>query len=552
MNNSEKFREALKQLSDAYTAQLPQKLINLELIWDKFPQDQWDEACFQTLYRMVHSLSGSARTFGFPALGDAARTLENHLKMLGEAKRALSSTQRDQVYEQLAALNQLAIRQEHTDADSSAAVSAESAVVHASHQIFIVEDDSDLAVELKIQLSYFGYDVSVFNALNDFKAAMQQSRDVVVLMDINFPEDPLGGIHAMNEVQRGRATPIPVIFLSAHGEFDIRLEAVRAGGIAYMNKPVNMGVLVGKLDELTSVQAAEADRVLIVDDEVTLADYYAAALGQAGLSVRVANNPLHVLNYLVEFSPDLILIDMYMPECNGMELAKVIRQLDDFIGIPIVFLSSETDVDKQLAAIGIGGDDFLCKPIAAQHLVSSVTSRIRRSQLLRSFMVRDSLTGLLNHTAIKDQLAREIARAKRLNKPLSFAMVDIDFFKNVNDSYGHPVGDRVIKSLSRLLKQRLREIDAVGRYGGEEFAVILVDTDGQTAMKVMDTIRHDFSLLRHLAGETEFSVSFSCGIADISDYVDVSRMADAADRALYQAKHAGRNRIVLADGESTR
>jgi len=552
MNNSEKFQEALKQLSDAYAAQLPEKFRNMMLTLDALPQNQWDEEGFQTLYRMVHSLSGSSKTFGFPALGDAARTLEHHLKMLGEAKRALSSTQRDQVYEQLAALNQLAIRQEHADADLAGTVSAESAVAHASCQVYIVEDESSLAVELKTQLSYFGYDVSVFYALNDFKVAMQQSRDVVVLMDINFPEDPLGGIHVMNEIQRGRATPIPVIFLSAHGEFDIRLEAVRAGGIAYMNKPVNLGVLVDKLDELTSVKAAEADRVLIVDDEVALTDYYAAALEQAGLSVRVANNPLHVLNDLLEFSPDLILIDMYMPECNGMELAKLIRQLDDFIGIPIVFLSAETDMDKQLAAIGMGGDDFLCKPISPQHLVSSVTSRIRRSQLLRSFMVRDSLTGLLNHTAIKDQLAREMARAKRHNKPLSFAMVDIDFFKNVNDSYGHPVGDRVIKSLSRLLKQRLREIDAVGRYGGEEFAVILVDTDGQTAIKVMDTIRHDFSLLRHLAGDIEFSVSFSCGIADMSDYADVSKMADAADRALYQAKHAGRNRVVLADGESTR
>lgn len=552
MNNSEKFQEALRQLSDAYAAQLPEKFRNMTLTLDALPQYQWDEEGFQTLYRMVHSLSGSAKTFGFPALGDAARTLEYHLNRLGEAKQALSSTQRDQVYEQLAALNQLVIPREHVEADSAGTVAAESAVAHASHQVYIVEDDSSLAVELKTQLSYFGYDVSVFNALNDFKAAMQRSGNVVVLMDINFPEDPLGGIHVMNEIQLGRATPIPVIFLSAHGEFDIRLEAVRAGGIAYMNKPVNLGVLVDKLDELTSVQAAEADRVLIVDDEVALTDYYAAALEQAGFSVRVVNNPLEVLNDLLEFAPDLILIDMYMPGCNGMELAKVIRQLDDFIGIPIVFLSAETDMDKQLAAIGMGGDDFLCKPIAAQHLVSSVTSRIRRSQLLRSFMVRDSLTGLLNHTAIKDQLAREMARAKRHNKPLSFAMVDVDFFKNVNDSYGHPVGDRVIKSLSRLLKQRLREIDAVGRYGGEEFAVILVDTDGQTAIKVMDTIRHDFSLLRHLAGEVEFSVSFSCGIADISDYADVSRMADAADRALYQAKHAGRNRVVLVDCESTR
>ena len=200
-----------------------------------------------------------------------------------------------------------------------------------------------------------------------------------------------------------------------------------------------------------------------------------------------------------------------------------------------------------LSALGLGGDDFLTKPIEAQHLVSSVSNRIKRSLVLRSLMVRDSLTGLLNHTAIKAQLSHEIVRAKRQGKPMAFAMIDIDNFKKINDSHGHPVGDRVIKSLSRLLKQRLRENDLVGRYGGEEFAVVLVDADGAAAKKIMDTIRKDFARLRHLAELQEFSVTFSCGVADITNYSDASILADAADKALYKAKHAGRNRVMLAD-----
>jgi diguanylate cyclase (GGDEF)-like protein len=167
--------------------------------------------------------------------------------------------------------------------------------------------------------------------------------------------------------------------------------------------------------------------------------------------------------------------------------------------------------------------------------------------MLRSFMVRDSLTGLLNHTAIKDQLDGEVAWAIREKKTLSFAMIDIDHFKKVNDTYGHSVGDRVIKSLSRLLKQRLRTSDLIGRYGGEEFAVVLVDDDKTTAMKVLDIIREDFSQLRHLANGKEFTVTFSCGIADVSQFPDASKLNDAADKALYKAKHAGRNRVMLAD-----
>lgn len=417
----------------------------------------------------------------------------------------------------------------------------------ASRHIFVVTDDHALADELKTQLSYFGYEVTVCRKLVDFRLAIQPVPDAMVLMDITFPEDDLGGIIIMKEIQQGRETPVPVVFFSANDSIQTRLEAARAGSIAYLNKPVNIGSLIDKLDVMTSERFLEPYRVMIVDDLLALTKYHTAILEQAGMKVRAVNNPLNISGALLEFNPDLILIDIYMPECNGMELAKVIRQLDAFVSIPIVFLSTENNLDTQLFAMGLGGDDFLTKPIQPEHLISSVTSRIRRSLMLRSFMVRDSLTGLLNHTAIKDQLDSEVARAKRQNHPLSFAMVDIDNFKRVNDTYGHPVGDRVIKSLSRLLKQRLRSSDLVGRYGGEEFAVVLVDAETEVAFKMMDTIRRDFSQLRLEAEGKEFSVTFSCGIADIAHYPDANRLSDAADKALYKAKHAGRNRVMRAD-----
>lgn len=139
-----------------------------------------------------------------------------------------------------------------------------------------------------------------------------------------------------------------------------------------------------------------------------------------------------------------------------------------------------------------------------------------------------------------------MARAQRLSAPLIFAMIDIDHFKRVNDTYGHPVGDRVIRSLSRLLKQRLRGTDVVGRYGGEEFAVILGGADARAATKVLNGIREDFSRLRHLGDEQEFGVTFSCGVAQFPDFDSPTKINDAADKALYEAKHAGRNRVALA------
>jgi len=537
----------LKKLSDGYAAQLPEKLGQIEQAWSQLPADHRDEEGLQTLHRMVHSLTGSGKTFGFALLSDVARTLEEYLKQIGQAKTAPDEEQRKRIQVLLSELQQVAMHREASDLAgwTESARTGQKAV--SLNRIFVVEDDSALAELLKVQLSYFGYEVSVFGTLEDFRLAMQHNPDAVVLMDVTFPESEQGGIETMKEIQPGRDIPVPVIFLTAHDEFASRLEAVRAGGIAYLNKPVNIGSLIDKLDALTSNLPPAPYRILIVDDSEALTTYYAAVLEQAGMTVKTVNNPLEVMTPLLEFTPDLILIDIYMLGCNGMELAKVIRQLDAFVSIPIVFLSAESNLDKQLFAMGLGADDFLTKPIQPQHLVSSVSSRVRRSLKLRSFMVRDSLTGLLNHTAIKDQLDREVAQTKRRGTPLSFAMVDIDHFKQVNDTYGHPAGDRVIKSLSRLLKQRLRETDMVGRYGGEEFAVILSNTDGATAVKVLDAIRQDFSQLCHLAEGKEFSTTFSCGVADVAYFGDATKLCDAADKALYKAKHAGRNQVALAE-----
>jgi diguanylate cyclase (GGDEF)-like protein len=545
MHDSAVLQAKLKMLSESYATQLPEKLKQLEQALSQLPLVGWDERDFQNLLRLVHGLIGSGKTFGFASLSDVARTLEAYLRQLAQAKAVISKDQRKHILGLMHELHQAALHQDTSVTDQSGVIAVAQHIV-SPRRIFVVEDEHELAEELKVQLGYFGYDVSVFNKLEDFRRAVQQTAEVIVLMDVTFPGDRLGGVKLMNEIQQGRDVPVPVVFLSAHDEFEMRLEAARAGSIAYLSKPVNIGSLIDKLDNLTSTKPLAPYRVMIVDDSVALTAYHTAVLEQAGMTVKAVNNPFNVIESLLEFAPDLILIDLYMPECNGTDLAKVIRQLDAFVSIPIVFLSAENDLDKQLFAMGLGGDDFLTKPIQPPHLISSVTSRIRRSLMLRSFMVRDSLTGLLNHTAIKDQLDGEVAWAIREKKPLSFAMVDIDHFKLVNDSYGHPVGDRVIKSLSRLLKQRLRTSDLVGRYGGEEFAVVLVNADGPTAMKVLDTIRDDFSQLRHLAEGKEFPVTFSCGIADVSQFPDATKLSDAADKALYKAKHAGRNQVMLA------
>jgi len=249
---------------------------------------------------------------------------------------------------------------------------------------------------------------------------------------------------------------------------------------------------------------------------------------------------------VIEFKPELILLDLHMPKCSGLELAAVIRQQENYISTPIVFLSGETDAQKQLETLEMGADEFLTKPVKVDRLIAVVKNKIIRYRQISAYMHNDSLTGLLNHTSILVALDTEISRAQRASENVSYAMIDIDYFKPINDTYGHHMGDMVIKNTSRFIKQNLRVTDSVGRYGGEEFVAILPGIDAKRSAAVMQKILDAFSVIDFVHFNHKFNISFSCGIADYATYNKANMIIDAADKALYVAKQDGRSLIRIA------
>jgi diguanylate cyclase (GGDEF)-like protein len=411
--------------------------------------------------------------------------------------------------------------------------------------IYIALQDYDRAERLTKQLEFFGLFAQALDGADNFHAAMAHRHPAAIVIDVDFCGSG-EGLKLAARVQEGLEQKLPLLFFSHHEtDTPTRLAAVRAGGEEFLTGTLEASSLLEKIEILTCVAQYEPYKVLIIDDSRAQATHTERLLNSAGIVTRTLLDPIQAMAELAEFQPDLIILDMYMPGCTGTELAKVIRHNDRYVSVPIIYLSAEDDLDKQLDAMSEGGDDFLTKPIKPRHLITTVRNRAARARNLKARMVRDSLTGLYNHTHILQLLEDCCFRARRESQQLCFAMLDIDHFKMVNDSHGHPMGDRVIKSLALFLKQRLRKTDYIGRYGGEEFAIVMPDTDIQSAHMVLDEIRRRFAEIHYPAQPADLFCTFSAGVVEMGDKDDSLLLASRADEALYRAKHAGRNHVFL-------
>lgn len=197
-------------------------------------------------------------------------------------------------------------------------------------------------------------------------------------------------------------------------------------------------------------------------------------------------------------------------------------------------------------ALQLGSDQLIRETVELEYLTQVILARVNRFRRLRSLMAFDGLTRLYNHTHFKSQLSAQLAQAERQGAPLSLAMLDIDHFKQINDHWGHPFGDRVLRGLAQLLKRRMRRSDVIGRYGGDEFAVLMPDTDMEGARVVLEQLRELTAEMRYELGEADVRVTVSCGIATTPPYVTEAALTGRADQALYEAKRAGRDQIVGA------
>jgi diguanylate cyclase (GGDEF)-like protein len=302
------------------------------------------------------------------------------------------------------------------------------------------------------------------------------------------------------------------------------------------------------------------DRILLVDDDLALRMAISQSLLQAGLQVWQTGNAAVALQSITSCAPDVLLLDVELPQMNGFELYDKLRATEEGRDVPVIFMSgSRLDESSVVRGLSLGASDYLRKPFGNNELVARVAGalRSRRTQLeLLRLGTTDGLTQLLNRRAFFEALERERRRAERTSTPMSVLLFDIDHFKQVNDTYGHPAGDRVLLSMSRLVQSQCRVTDVIGRIGGEEFALVLPATDLEGARGMAEKLREAIASLETDIGfHTVLKVTASFGVASapgptfLTPDTAVALLADA-DAALYLAKRGGRDRVEVASRTS--
>lgn len=435
-------------------------------------------------------------------------------------------------------------------------------------------------LEAKLTSEYF----EVCTAMNgaDALEAVDSFKPDIILLDVMMPG--IDGIEVCRRIKTNRQTQhIPVIMVTALDQVEDRVRGLEAGADDFITKPVNDAALFCRLkslvrlkmlmDELRGrndapvmgdasssvIDLAHVETgatIAVVDNRGIIADRIQDALG--GMHrVETLTDPGQTITLSQEAELDLIIVSFDLLDHDGLRLCSQLRSFERTRQIPILVVVDVEDQSRLMRALDMGVNDYLHRPLDKLELKARVNTQIKRKRytdrlrfnVTRSMelAVTDPLTGLYNRRHMDNQLAVQVTNAASRGKAVTVLALDVDFFKPINDTHGHDVGDRVLQELATRLKAQVRAIDLCCRMGGEEFVVILPETDLQVGFTVAERLRRAIANKPFNAGAKQgpLAITVSIGVAGFESLTDTPQaILKRADDALYEAKRSGRNRVV--------
>lgn len=294
------------------------------------------------------------------------------------------------------------------------------------------------------------------------------------------------------------------------------------------------------------------EKVLVIDDNPQNIRLLKEILEDENFLVYTSDSGLAILEIVTNINPDLILLDIMMPEVDGYEVCEVLKGNSLTQDIPIIMITAKTEGEDVKRALDLGAFDYIKKPVDEVEVVARVQSALRYKQQqnkLKEMASRDGLTGAYNHALLIELFQKELAKQKRSGGNIAFIMLDIDYFKKVNDTYGHMAGDVVLKELTQIITHNVRNSDIIGRYGGEEFGIVLTDIQLDTVYQLCERIRQSIESNVFAIGTESLNITVSMGVyfKTAGDNISMGEMIKKADEALYKAKHTGRNKVEICN-----
>jgi diguanylate cyclase (GGDEF)-like protein len=538
--------EVFAELRVLFVREAPARLDEIERALDLLARDPADTKTLRELMRSFHGFAGTGGTYDLPELTTVGRAGE---LSCGEVLARGAAPGADDLLRWRAVLASLrAALAKGPGEEPSGPAPVVPAPPRRPAAILVVDDDPAIRAFLVRRIEQEGLAARGVASKAEALKVLEHRLPAGLIVDIGLPDG--SGYELVSAVRARPGGDGPAIMIvSALAGFLDKVEALHCGADGFFEKPVDWDLLVRRLVDLLDRNRPEPGRVLVVEDDPHQTSFLRTVLASAGYEVRVCDDPHRFDGDLSSFRPDLVLIDIVLPGIRGYDLARFLRQDERYATLPIIFLTTEGQVEARIETARAGGDDHLTKPIEPALLLTTVAARMERARVLKSLLGRDGLTRLLNQASFLERAAAALARRRRdRHRATAWVMIDVDHFKTVNDRYGHPAGDRVLSALATLLRGRLRESDTVGRYGGEEFAVLLDDLDEADALRLLRRLLAEFAAQTHQApGGATFHVTFSAGIAMLdATNMDLDAWRQAADSALYAAKAAGRNRVAAA------
>ncbi|UEX79307.1 response regulator [Spiribacter halobius] len=478
-------------------------LAALVTAWEAM-RDGADAAHFEAMRRHCAGVAAAAEASGHRRLAELAGVAEIMLTPLARAEEPADPLLLRTLDDYVEALRRL---------DPGAP--PESPAMPCRRARLITGDDTAVA-RLRPLLRDLAWGLEV---LPDATGAADPGPAELIVLDLDGSAEPdrlLSGLTtALGPASAGPQPP--VVALAARGSAALRLTAARAGAAGFWLKGMSRDLLAAELDRLAlaAAESARPLRVLLRDDSRTQTAYYRNVLQRAGLTVEAADSADAVFEALLQRPPDLLLLDLHMPDCDGAELTRAVRQLPGLGHLPVVFLSMETDVRRQLDALAAGGDDFLVKPVSGGQLLRTVTLRATRGRTLRQQSGRDGATGALVGEALRARIRHEQWRAERDRRPLQLALL-----RRCEAAAG-PAGTE-LTALALRLNERLRRTDVLGRHSSDALVVLLPGAGEQEARALLSPL---------LQAEADHA-GWRLGLAGQTPALDAEGLLLAAEAAL--------------------